>query len=247
MNRTFLFSSIFLMILVVGCQSVEGKVKDLTSPTRTIAPSITPLPTGTLTPVSEREEETIDFVKDVDGYVYPVLKIGDQYWMGANLRTVTNAEGNEILSFCYDDLEENCNIYGRLYRWKEAMAGSLTEGAQGICPDGWHIPSDDEWMVLINFLGGEVVAGGQLKAADYWNTPNAGGTDEVSFGALPTGWFDFMGDFYGLGEICFLRTSTSDGPYEILVREISSQSASITSGGLHPDDAIPIRCVMDQP
>ena len=67
-----------------------------------------------------------------------------------NLRVVKNSQANAIESFVYDYNEENANIYGRLYTWQTAMNDSSTNESQGICPDGWHIPSDEEWTLLID-------------------------------------------------------------------------------------------------
>ena len=80
------------------------------------------------------------------------------------------------------------------------MQWSTTEGVQGICPTGWHIPTDGEWTVLTTFLGGESVAGGKMKEAGYahWVSPNTGATNSSGFTALPGGGRDFYGNFYYL-------------------------------------------------
>jgi len=93
-------------------------------------------------------------------------------------------------SKCYSDLDINCTTYGRLYNWPTIMSGSPSSAAlpsevQGICPDGWHLPSDAEWAILINYAGG-TQAGTQLKASDVsWSTNR--GTDYYGFSALPGG------------------------------------------------------------
>jgi uncharacterized protein (TIGR02145 family) len=97
---------------------------------------------------------------------------------------------NEILEkYCYNNDIANCNIYGGMYEWNEAMQYDTTEGAQGICPDGWHIPTDAEWTTLTTFLGGESVAGGKMKEAGFahWYSPNTGATNESGFTGLPGG------------------------------------------------------------
>lgn len=199
---------------------------------------------------SEPSAQTIsdtETVIDADGNVYPIVRIGDQWWMAANLNTTTSPDGEAVAGYCYDDNEENCEVYGRLYTWEEAMSASTEESAQGICPTGWHIPSDSEWEILINHLGGESVAGGKIKEAGtlHWKSPNSGATNESGFNALPTGFYHFMGEFGGIGEVCFYRTSSAQDAWEMYVRELLSSSASIPRGGVHPDDAIPIRCVKD--
>jgi uncharacterized protein (TIGR02145 family) len=97
-----------------------------------------------------------------DGKTYNTVAIGSQCWMAENLNIGTRIDGGvsqsqntpvEIIEkYCYSDLETNCDIYGGLYQWDEMMQYSTTESVQGICPDGWHIPSDAEWTLLKNYI-----------------------------------------------------------------------------------------------
>jgi len=82
-------------------------------------------------------------------------------------------------SLCYYNDPVNCTKYGRLYNWETAMS---------ICPSDWHLPSNDEWDVLIDFVGGESIAGTKLKATSGWGLSNDNGTDEYGFSALPGGF-----------------------------------------------------------
>ncbi len=86
---------------------------------------------------------------DIDGNVYKIVKIGNQTWMAENLKVTKNPKGKEIKSVCYDNDSSNIEKYGRLYQWDVAM-DSAKEEAQGICPDGWHLPSDAEWHTLVD-------------------------------------------------------------------------------------------------
>lgn len=174
----------------------------------------------------------IGSVTDIDGNTYPALQIGAQVWMGSNLQATHGPGGELVESFCYDDQEENCQIYGRLYTMSAAMGGQRGEGAQGICPDGWHIPSMAEWKVLIDHLGGQGIAGRVLK-------------DQNGMGLQPSGWFDFTGEYRGLGEAYFLRTSSVPNTSHANIWMIEPGSDGVERGDLHPDDAIPLRCVMD--
>ena len=88
-----------------------------------------------------------DPVTDIDGNAYPVVEIGSQCWMAANLNTTRAADGSAVSRWCCD-----CGAYGGMYSWAEVMNGSTTDGAQGICPDGWHVPSNDDWFTLESFL-----------------------------------------------------------------------------------------------
>jgi len=115
------------------------------------------------------------FTDPRDGQVYPYKKIGTQVWMTKNLNYA--AAG----SLCYDNSPANCNIYGRLYDWNTA---------QTVAPPGWHLPSEAEWTILLNYLGGNLVAGGKMKTTTGWNSPNEGATNSSGFSALPAGYYD---------------------------------------------------------
>jgi len=154
------------------------------------------------------------FTDSRDNKTYKTIKIGTQTWMAQNL----NYHGEDgYLGLCYGDKPreqirkpENCDKYGRLYDWSEAMGlgreynwkkfnsgDSVT--LQGVCPQGWHLPSKDEWQILVNFAGGDNVAGKKLKARDGWNK-EGNGTDEFGFSVLPSGFRDVDGKFYNIGD-----------------------------------------------
>jgi uncharacterized protein (TIGR02145 family) len=115
------------------------------------------------------------FTDSRDGKTYRKVAIGTQTWMGENLNYDTSN------SKCYDYQASNCAKYGRLYNWNDAT---------GVCPVGWHLPSDAEWTVLTDYVGGSKTAGTKLKSPQYWNSYGGGiptGTDEFGFSALPGG------------------------------------------------------------
>jgi uncharacterized protein (TIGR02145 family) len=144
---------------------------------------------------------TFDFISctDADGNNYPVVKIGNQIWMAENLKTTKYKNGNLIATtpvtfdisgqntpkyqWAYDCIESNKNVYGRLYTWYAANDTGI------IAPEGWRVPSYDDWLTLDNYLGGESVAGGKLKETGtlHWLGPNTGATNESGFSALPGG------------------------------------------------------------
>lgn len=100
--------------------------------------------------------ETGIIIDTDSGDTYGTVKMGNQWWMAENLKNTTNRS-------CYGNSTANCETYGALYNWTNAMAGSNTEKARGLCPAGWHIPTITEWETLFNFLGGEEVARTQLE------------------------------------------------------------------------------------
>lgn len=139
-----------------------------------------------------------------NGKAYNTVQIGTQCWFAQNLNIGTRIDGitdqtNNTLAekYCIDNLESNCDIYGGLYQWNESMQYSTVEGAQGLCPGGWHLPTDAEWSALTTYLGGEDIAGGKMKEAgtSHWTSPNSGATNSSGFTALPGGSRTNFGNF----------------------------------------------------
>ncbi|MBC8313944.1 MAG: caspase family protein [Bacteroidetes bacterium] len=120
-----------------------------------------------------------------DGQVYPTVQIGTQCWLQNNINYETGK------SWCYDNKESNCKIYGRLYNWKTALT---------VCPTGWHLPSDEEWTTLTDFLGGKSVAGGKMKetGTGHWKSANKVTSNSSGFTAIPGGYLGADGNFGGL-------------------------------------------------
>ena len=135
--------------------------------------------------------------------------------MAENLRSMRTCEGTPIEHDVNPRSAAAVTAYGRLYTQAtvlndEASSTANPSGVRGICPCGWHLPSDAEWQQLVEALGGAAAAGGKLKATGTanWASPNAGATDESGFGALPAGWHDFTGAYDGLGTRAFFRTAS---------------------------------------
>lgn len=140
---------------------------------------------------------TTDF-KDIDGNVYHAVNIGAQVWMVGNLNVVHFNNGDPIpnvtnkntwiglnVPACsdYNNSPLLTNDYGRLYNW------FAINDSRGIAPAGWHVPTYTEWVTLMNYLGGSVIAGSKLKEAGtvHWLSPNVGATNDFGFNALPGG------------------------------------------------------------
>ena len=166
------------------------------------------------------------FTDPRDGIVYKTVTIGNQVWMAENLKylpsVVGSGTGSQVTPYYYvygyegTNLEaakatSNYTTYGVLYNWPASMAGSAgstanPSGVQGVCPTGWHLPRDAEWTELTDYLGGESVAGGKLKATGtidagtgLWYNPNNGATNETGFTALPGGFRRDDGTFETIG------------------------------------------------
>jgi uncharacterized protein (TIGR02145 family) len=87
---------------------------------------------------------------DNEGNSYKTTIVADQIWMMENLRATLNPQGESIENFVYDNNEEYAEIYGRLYTWNTAINGSTDIESQGICPDGWHLPTNEDWTLLLD-------------------------------------------------------------------------------------------------
>jgi len=128
----------------------------------------------------EVREQT--FTDPRDGKVYRTVKIGSQIWMAENLNY--DIPGSK----CYKNDPANAEKYDRVYNWKTAKKA---------CPEGWHLPSNDEWQTLVDFVGGKEIAGKKLKATSGWKkgwfSSSGNGEDTYGFSALPSGSPCFVG------------------------------------------------------
>ncbi len=182
-----------------------------------------------------------------DGRTYDVVQIGEQIWLKENLAYLT-AEILGTGAWVYDyvgnsvsDAKQttNYNTYGVLYDWQTAME---------VCPEGWHIPTDEEWITLTNFLGGETVAGGKLKEAGtaHWQEPNTGATNETDFTALPAGiYFVLSDDFNYLLQGAYFWTSSYYDADKVWVRNLGFNNSKILRAYDNKIYARSVRCIKD--
>lgn len=161
------------------------------------------------------------FTDSRDGRQYSTVQIGSQCWMKENLNVGMQILGNQdpsnngvIEKYCFDDNVVNCTSYGGLYTWHEMMQYSQTERTQGICPNGWYLPSNQDWNTLITYLGGINAAGGKMKEIGFvhWQNPNTGANNLSGFSGLPGGKLDGVsGSYYYVGyRGCFWPSSRYD-------------------------------------
>ena len=212
------------------------------------------------------------FTDNRDGKVYKTVTIGEQVWMAENLAylpsvvgpaTGSEDAGNETVAFYYvygyDGTDvaaakatANYQTYGVLYNWKAAMNGAASSdsnpsGVQGVCPEGWHLPSDAEWTTLTTYLGGESVAGGKMKEAgeSHWTSPNTGATNESGFTALPGGYRDGSGKFYSIGLYGGWWSSTEGGTNYAWSRTLYYSIGNVYRGTNSKELGFSVRCVRD--
>lgn len=187
-------------------------------------------------------------VIDIDGNIYHTLVIETQVWMVENLKTTKFRNGDPIpywnnstsRGYCWynhDSLYKN--TYGAIYNYYTSA------DSRSICPPGWHIPSVEDWTTLINYLGGESVAGGKLKEVGtmHWNSPNTGATNIVGFTALPGGARDCSNNFINMGSGCSFWTSLEVTGGWVKGIEIQYNSANISFGSGFDCNASYVRCI----
>jgi uncharacterized protein (TIGR02145 family) len=205
-----------------------------------------------------KDEDNI--IKDADGNVYTSVIIGTQTWMAENLKTTKYNDGSEIPyiidewaflttdAYCWynNDSTTNKNVYGALYNWYAVNKGKL-------CPEGWHVPSDSEWTVLTDYLGGESTAGGRLKeiGTSHWRDQSVGATNDSGFTALTGGYRDSGPDtpshpvalFWNLTLSGYWWTSTSKDEFFAWFRDINSSNSKLSRGNFPYRTGFSVRCL----
>ncbi|MDR2584410.1 MAG: fibrobacter succinogenes major paralogous domain-containing protein [Fibromonadaceae bacterium] len=194
-----------------------------------------------------------------EGETYNTVVIGSQTWMAKNLNYAV--EGSR----CYNDSIAYCEKYGRLYSWAAAMGidakynfewwdideVKVNEKHKGICPSGWHIPSNAEWTTLTNYVGAST-AGTKLRATsdwfngtDYYGYSALSGTDDYGFSALPGGYGFPSGSFEDVGNRDYWWAATEYDASYANHREIHYLSADVNSGSSDKCSFVSVRCVQD--
>jgi uncharacterized protein (TIGR02145 family) len=175
-------------------------------------------------------QETGSFTDARDGKVYKTVKINEQIWMGENLAFKT-ASGYSV----YENVSDYLKIYGYLYTW---------EAATKACPDGWHLPSMQNWWFLSNFLGGDEQSGGKLKQTGTatWKSPNAGATNSSGFTALSSGCSgDKTMEF--IGNSTYFWTNVDDDDVTSWCGALNSSNGALSLYPVNKKDGYSVRCV----
>jgi len=194
------------------------------------------------------------FVDTRDSKPYKWVKICDQTWLAENLNYDIPDNDTDV---CYDNDPANCVTYGRLYDWATAMdidvkynneeLGGNDEKHQGICPASWHLPSMDEWNVLMTAVGGPaataILIGTKLKATNGWNDYNGesgNGTDDYGFKALPRGTDSYGSGYWWSADELPRKPASSAIYFEIK----NDGTAKIDASGKY-NHSFSVRCVKD--
>jgi uncharacterized protein (TIGR02145 family) len=205
-----------------------------------------------------KKAKNSDTITDIDGNVYTSITIGTQTWMVENLETTRLNDGSELPlvtdaaawgsmsapAYCWYNYDETGykNTYGALYNW-------LTVNTKNLCPTGWHIPTDAEWDVLINFLGGEGTAGGKMRGSgmmSHWGGGNMMGVNnETGFTALPGGFCDSNGMFNGLASNGYWWSATENDEANAWYLFMSSNNTAVNRGYGLKLQGCSVRCIKD--
>jgi uncharacterized protein (TIGR02145 family) len=194
-------------------------------------------------------------LKDNEGNLYTTIRIGDQVWMGENLKATRYRNGDPIPivsdptawgnsttpAYCwYNNDAANKNIYGALYNWQAVHTALL-------CPAGWHVPTDADWITLTTFLDGEGVAGGKLKETGtvHWINPNSNATNESGFTALPGGYRNYFGTFSGITGYCYWWCSTEYDSILAWYIMLYYNAGNVLRTANNKKDGFYVRCVRD--
>jgi len=210
------------------------------------------------------------------GKTYNTVQIGNQCWLKENIDVGTMIPSNQeqadngvIEKFCFNNDVTNCDKYGGLYEWDEVMQYTHGEKSQGLCPDGFHIPTDDEFKELeggldSNFGPGNAEwddfqwrgfdAGGKLKATglDHWQGPNYGATNSSGFSALPHCYREWNAStqnadnqFSGFTAYLCLWTSTENDEGTVKRRALSYFLSGVYRSNHDKNFGYSLRCIKD--
>jgi uncharacterized protein (TIGR02145 family) len=199
-------------------------------------------------------------IVDIDGNIYNTVQIGTQCWTQSNLKVTKYRNGDNIPTglsdaqwgstssgayAIYNNDPVNDALYGKLYNWY-----AVTD-SRGLCPTGWHVPSDGEWTTLTTFLGGQSVAGGAMKSTATqptpggWYAPNTGATNSSGFTGLPGGLRASGGGFSDLGYTGTWWSSSFGGSIGAWYRILFYGNADATIFYNDPSSGFSVRCARD--
>jgi uncharacterized protein (TIGR02145 family) len=191
-------------------------------------------------------------IKDIDGNSYATVLIGSQCWIKTNLNTTKYNDGAAIATgldntawiyatagaFTSFANVVDESYYGKIYNWYAVQT-------QKLCPEGWHVPTDDEWTKLVNYLGGAAIAGGKMKTTFDWQAPNAGADNSSGFSGLPGGYRFDLRTFPNIGFYGNWWSATSNGDYASWARNIGYSSNDVGRSSFGNVNGFSCRCVKD--
>ena len=181
------------------------------------------------------------------------IKIGDQTWTTKNLDVSAYKNGDAIPqvqdeedwanlstgAWCYYENDtENGKTYGKLYNWY------AVNDPRGLAPKGYHIPSDAEWTILTDYLGGDTIAGTKMKSTSGWDN-DGNGTNSSGFAGLPGGYRDLNGSFGLIGAFGFWRSSSESSADGAWSRFLSINDGDVSRNDFYKQNGFSVRCLRD--
>jgi uncharacterized protein (TIGR02145 family) len=179
-------------------------------------------------------QEVGEYTDARDGKVYKTVQIGSQVWMSENLNYVSNSP-----KVIFPNNPALTDVFGRLYCWEIAME---------VCPDGWHLPSDEEWKALADHLGGESIAGSKMKKiSNYWVSLNEEASDVSGFSALPGGYQEDPDDavYPFMGEMGFFWSTKEKSGSVAWFRYVKYDGNLLKAGNGDKEFGMSVRCLKD--
>ncbi len=209
---------------------------------------------GTIDPGDSGSTWTCGDALEYGGESYTTVLIGTQCWMAENLNIGDQINGGNNLmdngtieKYCYNDnASSECDTYGGMYQWDEMMQYTSTIGTQGVCPTGWHLPSDADWTTLENSLPANDKGSRLADNDQLWL--NGGLVQSAVFGtsgfaALPGGYY--QGSFAALGSNVNFWSSTEGGAGKAWIRTMNWVITAVERFDDPKDSGYSVRCVMD--
>jgi len=203
---------------------------------------------------------------EYEGHVYNTIQVFSQCWLKENLNvgtmisgTIEQSNNGIIEKYCYNNDPDSCTKYGGLYQWREMMQYTTQQGAQGICPPGWHLPTDEEWKVLEGAVDSQYGigdntwddygyrgydAGTNLKTTSGWNY-NGNGTDLFGFSGLPGGSRDYDGNFDDVGDYGRWWPSTENSSLSAWFRFLYYNDPGVLRSNFSKEVGFSVRCLRD--
>lgn len=197
----------------------------------------------------------IEYIQDIENNYYRIVSIGTQVWMVENLMVTryndgtpvplvtSDSEWNNTTSPAYTWYDNKSSEYGALYNYY-TVADTNT---LNICPIGWHVPSDAEWTILTDFLGGLGNAGGHMKEAglSHWNAPNTGANNQSGFTGLPGGYRDSSGPSILMGGSGYWWSSNEDSESHAWNRGLDYATVDAGRYSSYKKHGSSVRCLKD--
>jgi uncharacterized protein (TIGR02145 family) len=194
-------------------------------------------------------------VRDIEGNEYKTVTIGSQVWMAENLKTTRYNDGTIIPmvtnydswasqtspAYCwYNNDSTNKEAYGAMYNWYAVNTSKL-------CPKGWHVPADSEWLSLTTWFGDLRNVGNKLKEEGtvHWKNPNSGATNESGFTALPGGYRSYKGTFNWIRIAGYWWSATENPDSKIYFLQIRYKSGEVVRFYSEKANGFCVRCLQD--